>query len=209
VPRSETPSEDTHGPRVPRSSVTLLAHTLAEHRAGLRRRSMIRSVAGLVLIAVVLWTANALLVRGPVRQALAADPSLAGLQLDARFQWYVDFSTLVLDLKAADPAAPEPAFRGLLIAADAMRREERPFRRVVLARDGRPVFVLSGDDFALLGSQFASAPSPWGVLRAIPPKLRGTAGSGSFGVFGVSLAEPLGERDVAAAARRWVQGTAQ
>jgi len=206
LPRTEDPQDDTHGPRVPRKSVEFLADAMAEHRAARRRRSLIRSGAGLVLIVVALWAANFFLVRQPVDEALAADTAAARLRLTARFQWYLDPTTLVLDLRGGDPAAPEAAFRGLLVAADAMRREERTFGRVVLARAGTPVFVLSGGDFRVLGSGFASARNPLDALRAIPPMLRGTAGSGAYGVFGATLPDPLGERDVDATARRWVGG---
>ena len=206
MPRTEDSPEDTHGPRVPRHSVKFLADTFAENREARRRRATVRSGVGLVLIFVALWATNFFLVRQPVGQALAADTAAARLRLIAHFQWYVDPTTLVLDLRGGDPATPEEAFRGLLVAADAMRREERTFGRVVLTRAGTPVFVLSGDDFELLGSGFASARNPLDVLRAIPPMLRGTAGSGAYGVFGATLPDPLGERDVDATARRWVGG---
>jgi hypothetical protein len=207
VPRSENHSDDTHGPRVPRSSVTLLAHTLAEHRAAQRRRATIRTVIGLVLIVAAIWSANVFLVSRPVHAALAADTALAGVRLDGHFQWYVDFRTLALDLRAADPAAPELAFRGMLVVADAMQRGGRSFGRVVLTRVGAPVFVLSGDDFLLLGGRFSSSHQPLDVLRAIPPMLRGTGGSDALGLFGAAVPAPLGERDLDQVARRWLQGT--
>jgi hypothetical protein len=34
--------------------------------------------------------------------------------------------------------------------------------------------------------------------------LRGTFGSNAFGPFGATMAGPLGERDLTAAARRWL-----
>ena len=206
MPRTEEPQEDSHGPRVPRTSVKFLANTVAENREARRRRGLTRGGVGLVLIVVALWAANFFLVRQPVGEALAADTAAARLRLIARFQWYVDPTTLVLDLHGVDPAAPEDAFRGLLVAADAMRRAERTFGRIVLARAGTAVFVISGADFRLLGSGFASARNPLDVLRAIPPMLRGAAGSDAFGPFGATMAEPLGERDLSVVARRWVGG---
>jgi hypothetical protein len=208
VPRSEDHSDDSHGPRVPRSSVTLLAHTLAEHRAAQRRRATVRTIVGVILIVAPIWGANVLLVSRPVHGALAADTALAGVRLDAHFQWYVDFRTLVLDLRAADPAAPEGAFRGMLVVADAMQRGGRGFGRVVLTRAGAPVFVLSGDDFLLLGVRFSSSRQPLDVLRSIPPLLRGTAGSTALGLFGAALPAPLGERDLGQVSHRWLQGMA-
>lgn len=204
MPHLENAPEDTHGPRVPRGSVKILENTLVEHRAARGRAAVVRGGAGLVLIVAALWGANAFLVSQPVSKALAADTAAARVRLGARFQWYVDPTTLVLDLRSADPAAPERAFRGLLVAADAMRREGRTFGRVVLARAGTPVYVLSGDDFRRLGGEFASARNPLDLLRAIPPMLRGTFGSNAFGPFGATMAGPLGERDLTAAARRWL-----
>jgi hypothetical protein len=209
VPRLEDAVEDSHGPRVPRSSVKVVANTLTEHREARGRRAAVRSGAGLALIVVALGAANFFLVRQPVGAALAADTAAARLRLTARFQWYLDPTTLVLDLREADPAAPEQTFHGLLVAADAMRREEGTFARVVLARAGRPVYVLSGDDFRALGSAFASARNPLDVLRTIPPMLRGTLGSDAFGLLGAALADPVGERDLDVVARRWLGGMAQ
>jgi hypothetical protein len=179
---------------------------MVELREARRRRALFRSGAGLLLIVAGLWGANVVLVSHPVRDALAADTASARLRLSARFQWYVDPTTLVMDLRGVAPAAAEEAFRGLLVAADAMRREERTFGRVVLARAGTPVFVLAGGDFRVLGQALSSGGNRIDALRAIPPMLRGTSGSGAYGVFGASLAERLGERDLDAAARRWVGG---
>jgi hypothetical protein len=186
----------------------VVASARAEHRASRRRRNLVRSSLGLALIVAALWAANVVLIAHPVRDALAADSATAGVRLSARFQWYVDPTTLVLDLRAADPAAPQAAFRALLVTAVAMRQEQRTFGRVVLARAGTPVYVLSGDDFQVLAAQFASGGNPFDVLRSIPPLLRGTAGSSAFGLFGATPAERLGERDLDTAARRWIGAAA-
>jgi hypothetical protein len=209
LPRTEDPQEDTHGPRVPRSSVEFYANTLVERRAARGRRAAVRSGVGLVLIVAALGAANFFLVRQPVGAALAADTAAARLRLIAHFQWYLDPTTLVLDLRSAEPAAPEQLLRGLLVAADAMRREGRTFGRVVLARAGTAVYVLSGDDFRLLGGGLASTRKLLDVFRAIPPMLRGTVGSGAFGLLGAALADTLGERDMDVVARRWLGRAAQ
>ena len=97
---------DTQGPRVPRRSAQVVQSSLRAHHASRRARAYRRAVLGLLFLVLTVWGANALMVGRPVRAALAADTAAARLQLRARFQYYLDLTTLVLDLGSVDAAAP-------------------------------------------------------------------------------------------------------
>ena len=199
---------DTQGPRVPRRSAQVVQSSLRAHHASRRARAYRRAVLGLLFLVLTVWGANALMVGRPVRAALAADTAAARLQLRARFQYYLDLTTLVLDLGSVDAAAPENALGGLLVAARTMRAAGRSFRRVVLAHGRDAVFVLSGEDFTRLGDALAAGRNPVALVRSVPEKLRGAAGASGFGPWTPPLPPPLGPGagDAAAAARRWASG---
>jgi hypothetical protein len=199
---------DTQGPRVPRRSGQVIQSSVRAHHASRRARAYRRAVLGLLFLVLVVWGANALLVGRPVRAALAADAGTARLQLRARFQYYLDLTTLVLDLRSVDAAAPENALGGLVAAARSMRAASRSFRRVVLAHGRDAVFVLSGEDFARLGDALAAGRNPIDLARSVPQKLRGAAGASGFGPWTGALPPPLGLQagDAAAAALRWASG---
>ena len=198
---------DTQGPRVPRSSTLVIRSSVRAHQASRRVRAYRRAVLGLLFLVLSVWGANTLLVGRPVRAALAADAGAARLQLRARFQYYLDLTTLVLDLRSPD-ATPENAFVSLALAARAMGAADRSFRRVVLAHGRDAVFVLSGGDFARLGADLAAGRNPIALARSVPQKLRGAAGASGFGQWTEALPPVLGLQaaDAAAAARRWASG---
>ena len=199
---------DTQGPRVPRSSTLVIRSSLREHRASRRVRAFRRAVLGLLFLVLAVWGANALMVGRPVHDALAADSGAARLQLRARFQYYLDLTTLVLDLRSPD-ATPENAFRGVAAAAKAMGAADRSFRRVVLAHGRDAVFVLSGEDFARLGVDLAAGRNPIAIARSVPQRLRPAEGALGFGPWTETLPPVLGLQaaDAAAAAHRWAAGT--
>jgi hypothetical protein len=199
---------DTQGPRLPRRSAQVVQSAVRAHHASQRKRSNRRAFLGLLFVVLAVWGANALIVGRPVRDALAADTGTARLQLRARFQYYLDFTTLVLDLESVDAAAPENALGGLLVAARTMRAAGRSFRRVVLAHGRDAVFVLSGEDFTRLGDAVAAGRNPVALVRSVPEKLRAAAGAAGFGPWTLPLPPPLGPGagDAAAVARRWASG---
>jgi hypothetical protein len=199
---------DTHGPRVPRRSAQVVQSSVRAHHASQRKRSNRRAFLGLLFVVLAVWGANALIVGRPIRDALAADSGTARLQLRARFQYHLDFTTLVLDLGSVDSAAPENALGGLLVAARTMRAASRSFRRVVLAHGRDAVFVLSGEDFTTLGAELTPGRNIVALVRSVPQKLRGAAGASGFGPWQRPLPPLLGPEagDAAAVARSWASG---
>jgi len=185
---------DTREPRAPRSSAEVVRSSLGDLRAGRRARSLRRAVAGAAALILLVAGANAVLVGRPVSGALAADPRCAGFVLRARFQYYLNPTTLVLDLRRADPRSEVGPLHVLLVAAGALDAAGRTFPRVVLARSGTPVLAVAGADLGRLGRDYPTARNPVVVTRALVQLLRTSGGA------------PLPATDAEAVARLWLSG---
>ncbi len=179
--------------RRPRSSAQVMQSSIEELRASRRRRSWVRRLFTLALLAFLVWGANVSLVGNPVKASLAADPRTAGIGLVGHLNYYLDPTTIVLDL--ARPADVDTAnlFRAALMTG---RRLLAPglVNHVILSRMGQPVYTLSGADFRRLGLQLAGGRNPVLVMRDLPAVLRLPDGT-----TGPSV-------DAAEAARLWAGG---
>jgi hypothetical protein len=157
--------------RRPRSSAQVMKSSIDDMRASRRRRSWLRRLFTLALLGFLVWGANVSLVGNPVKASLAADPRTAGIGLVGHLNYYVDPTTIVLDL--ARPAGVDTAnlFRAALMTG---RRLLAPglVNHVVLARLGQPVYELSGADYRRLGLQLAEGRNPVLVMRDLPAALR-------------------------------------
>ena len=164
-------------------------------------------IAAFALVAVVLL-ANVVLAWRPVSKALSEDSRNSGYVLRAHLGGYVNPSTLVLDLREVKLAAPVDLLRGVFQSAGALHSAGRRFDRVVLERQGTPVFLMKGQDFADIGAQQTSGENPVYMIRKFPSKLYrpdGTAAYGEWtgGIFGVLKNEM---EDVTHAITEWSGG---
>jgi len=158
-----------------------------------RRRSWV--VALVVLVALV-WGLNYVMISRPVAAALAADPRTAGITLAAHLRYFVDPTTLSLDLRGVGTADTTDVFRGLFAAAKALADGSWGIPHTVsLSRGGALVYTVAGDDLRQQAHDFPLARKPAAILGALVRALRGPDG------------KPLGpEATVESAARRWVTG---
>lgn len=180
--------------RRPRSTGEVLRSSIDELHARQRRRAIFRALFTLALIGFLVWGANVTLAGKPVRRALAQDSQASGLSLAGRLGYYVDPTTLVLDLRHPTPADTAEVLRAALLA-----RHELVFpdllRRVVLERAGSAVFELGGDDYRRLATMLGHGTNPVVVTRNLVAALR---------LPGGAPAPPL---DLNSAARFWVSGS--
>jgi hypothetical protein len=180
--------------RRPRSTGEVLRSSIDELHARQRRRAMFRLLFTLALLGFLVWGANVTLAGKPVRRALAEDRQASGLSLAGRLGFYVDPTTLVLDLRRPELADTDQVLRAALLP-----RHELVFpdlvRRVVLARAGSAVFEVGGDDYRRLSVMLERGTNPVVVLRGLVAALR---------LPGGAPAPPL---DLNAAARFWVTGS--
>lgn len=84
--------------------------------------------------AILVWSLNYMLVQRGVSQALNSDARNAGYSISAHYRFYVEPSTLVLDLRDVSAAAPLHLFRGLFQSATAL---ESAGWRIVATRNSR------------------------------------------------------------------------
>jgi hypothetical protein len=89
-------------------------------------------------VAAAVWAWNEITVARPVRTALSEDTRNSSYTLRAHYAYYVQPSTLTLDLTRVDSASPADLWRGLFQSAKSLSRDNRSFDRIVLARSGPP-----------------------------------------------------------------------
>jgi len=181
------------GPRAPRSSAEVVRSSLDELHSRRRRRGVRRTVLGLALLVGLVWGANHFLVGRPVDAALATDPRTAAMGVVAHFDRYVNLTTLVLDLRSPGVTDTDDVLRGVLVVARDLGSLSI-VHRIVLARDGKPVYALTGDDFRKVGRTFTLVHNPVVALRDLNDALRLPGGQ----------KPPLS--DVGTTARRWATG---
>ena len=178
--------------RGPRSSAQVVRSSLDAEQARHRRRRLVRTLVTFGLIGFLVWGANVSLVGNAVKASLAADPRAAGISLVGHLRWYVDPTTLVLDLQAAG-ADTEALFPIALRAGPRLMLPDA-VRQVILERRGEPVYTLSGANFLRLGGQMTEQRNPLVVLRALPAALRLPDGTAAI------------VADAAEAGRHWAGG---
>jgi hypothetical protein len=146
-----------------------------------RPRALRNSLAALVLVSLLIWASNLLLVGLPVSAELGSDARNEGYGLSAHYRYYVDPTTLVLNLRRVDRAAPIDLFRGLMQAAKALHEKGRSFSKVILSRAGSPVFTMDGTAFSELGVEVAAGQNPIYLIRTLPGNLHLPDGTPAFG----------------------------
>jgi hypothetical protein len=158
-------------PRVPRSSGQVVRSSLEDLRSRRKRRALRRTILGLGLLVGLVWGANRLLVDRPVQAALASDRRTAAIGMVGHLDRYVIPTTLVLDLRRVAVTDTVDLLRGVLVVGRDLAAYKM-LDRVVLARAGTPVYVLSGDDFRKLGHDFTVVRNMVVVLRSLSEALR-------------------------------------
>ena len=164
--------------------------------------------AGLLLLVLLVWAANFIFVGNPVRSALATDPRNKRYKLVAHYHYYVDPTTLVLDVRSVDDAAPIDLFRGFFQSAQAMHEAGRSFSKIIVSRSRSAVFYMDGADFEQIGAGYGGGENIVYLIRTLPEKLHDPDGTPAYGtwtggIIGVSLRQM---QDVTDAGRRWAQG---
>ena len=118
------------------------------------------------------------LVVRPTRPA-RNDGRNADVSVIAHGRGWFSLSSMSLDLITARPdVTPLELERSLLEGAAAVK--DRHYKTLALARSGREVFVMSGDDFQELGREFGQGVDVVGMIRALPEYLVTVDGHQAF-----------------------------
>lgn len=158
------------------------------------------SVAALLIYNLTVWL--------PAANALGQDARNEVTGLHVYRSWFVHPRDITIDLVTLGEAAPIDLTRGLFQAADALK--DREFGRVILARQGRPVFMMEGPAFQELGQAYAGGENPVYLLRTLPEQLYRTDGQPAFGTWSGGWLGVLGKQmeDLNAMAAAWAIGEA-
>lgn len=146
----------------------------------------------IAIIAGGIYSFNFLTVMQPTKSTINADIRNDGISIDAHYKYFVLINTLVFDLKnvAADKAAAD-VFRVFLQTASALKNKN--FERVELAYKGTPKFILTGEYFKTLGSEFGEQ-NPIYTMRTFPENLYNISGEAAFSKWSGGVLGVLGEQ---------------
>jgi hypothetical protein len=136
-------------------------------------------VAGLVVFAILgVWAYNEVTLQKPLNKVLLSDPRNNVVQARARFDGWVDSSTLVFELTDVKGEASQmDVFRVLLQYA--REQKDRRFERVILSAFGNKKFVVPGDYFQQLGQEY-DAQNPVYTVRKFPTHILTMDGAQPF-----------------------------
>ena len=163
---------------------------------------------------IIAWTVAGVLVLNlalatvPVAVTLSRDDRNKEMTLVARFGYYLDPTTLTLDLWDASGASTADLTRALFQIA-ASREAWPPVRHVTLSRRGTPMFILSGDDFKDLGKDFDAGENPVYLMRTLPQRLQRPSGGPAFATWRGGVIGVLGEQmdDLNSFGHKWALGS--
>jgi len=141
----------------------------AQHQRNRRRRWL----AIVVVLVALVWGLNYAMISRPVAAALAADRRTAGIALTAHLRYFLDPTTLSLDLGRVQTADTTDVFRGLVAAANALADGSWGIPGTVsLSRGGDLVYTVDGDNLRQLAHDFPLSRKPAAVLDTLVQALR-------------------------------------
>lgn len=129
--------------------------------------------------AIMCW--NYFTVQRPMSSKSNSDPRNDGLSITAHYQWYVNPSVLVFDLRGfSDTNSEADVLRNLFQCAHAMKSHS--FDRIILEYKGNPRFILKGTNFKQVGNEYGYQ-NPVYTLRTLPQHVYNLNGMPAFGTW--------------------------
>lgn len=123
------------------------------------------------------WGINFFSLQAPLNSVISSDYRNSGVKVSASYQWMVNPGVLVFSVDEASSASPADVSRILLQYSE--RLESRKFNSVLLARKGKPIFLLKGDYFKQLGEEYGVQNVIY-TLRTMPENVYELDGSPAF-----------------------------
>lgn len=129
----------------------------ADARPPKKPKLLLSVLLGLILLAgcVVggVWMYNETTLQKPLQRVLIADTRNHGVSMRARFDGWIDFHTVVIDLTdVAGDSSQMDVFRVLLEYAN--QQKDNQYQRIILAAYGEKKLVVPGDYFQQLGREY-------------------------------------------------------
>jgi len=155
------------------------------------------------LLPVLVLLLNYVLLSVPANSALNKDARNVGLHTWIHYEYFINPSTLVIDLRDVDSdKSTVDVFRALFQVAEEF--EGRNFSKVYLSSKGTKKFYIQGAYFAELGSSY-SYQNPMYLLRTFPENTYSTNGTKAFSTWTGGVLGVLGKQmdDVNELAQNW------
>lgn len=134
---------------------------------------IVKILAGSLLILLVLiFSVSYLSITKPTEDKLALDSRNEGISINAHYKYHLLPQVLTLNLNVEKSKAPIDIARVLFVTAEALK--DKRFETVELAYDGTTKFLLKGDYFQTLGTEYETQ-NPMYIVRTlldIPTKVR-------------------------------------
>lgn len=148
-------------------------------------------VGGLLLLIVAVYGWNYLMLQLPMGEVIQEDGRNSGVSVSAHYNYYLDPSTLVYDLRDVSMTnSKADVFRVLLQYAAKVK--SRRYDQVHLAFRGETKFVIDGGYFQQLGDEYG-AQNPVYTMRTFPSHLKRPDGSEAYGTWTGGLLGVLGK----------------
>lgn len=142
------------------------------------KRLALPVIAILAAVAIGIFVINYAALQSPMDDVLQSDERNRGIQVRVHYKNYVDSDTLIYDLREVGAKrSPADVFRVLLQFA--ARMKEKHFERVVLAYGGNDRFVLRGNYFKTLGTEYGKQ-NPIYTMRTFPQNVLTADGLAAF-----------------------------
>jgi hypothetical protein len=169
-----------------------------------RRNKVPTAIAVFILMAgCIVFGWNYFTLQRQASQVISGDSRNSGIKILVHYQWFVNPRALVFDLRqVSGKNSMLDVSRVLLQFAE--KQKNHRVDRVVLSHKGTAKFMLKGEYFRTLGSDYQSQ-NPAYTLRTLPEHVYRLDGSSAFGTWTGGLIGVLGKQmeDVNELHRRW------
>lgn len=144
-------------------------------------RSLTTGVGVLVAIAASIALCNYVFVQRHLSEVVNSDERNSGITAFAHYKYFVIPSSLVFDLRQlSGEKSPADVTRVLLQFSESMK--DSTFDQVTLSHVGRPKFLLTGEYFHTLGSEYGTQ-NPVYTMRTFPENVYKLDGTAAFGTW--------------------------
>lgn len=135
--------------------------------------------AGALLLCVSLCAWNYVTLQRPADRVIADDVRNSGIEIFTHYEWFITPSVLVFDLREVSGSnSTLDVTRVLFQFADKLQGSK--FKSVILCYKGVPKFMLTGDYFNELGTEYRFQ-NPVYTLRTLPEHVYNLDGTPAFG----------------------------
>jgi hypothetical protein len=141
-------------------------------------KKIILTLGLILIIGITIYAFNFLTLTQPTMSKINEDKRNDGITIDLHYKFYVIPNTLVFNLKEApSDKAVADIFRVFLQTSSVLK--DKKFNKIELKYKGTLKFILNGDYYAKIGSEFEEQ-NPVYTIRTFPENLYNPDGEASY-----------------------------